>query len=72
MGWKSLGISLGRFLEGGWSLFGVSPVNAVPAGGSCRGLYQGRLAVPTFTGEFVIAASLGMVCLRIALAVIVD
>ena len=56
MGWKSLGISLGRFLLGGRSLFGVSPVNTVPAGGSCRGLYQGRFGVPTFTGALVIAS----------------
>jgi hypothetical protein len=34
MGWKSLGILVGRDLEGGRSLLGVSPVRAVPAGGS--------------------------------------
>jgi hypothetical protein len=55
MGWKSLGISFGRFLEGGRSLLGVSPVKTVPAGGSWIGLYQGRLGVGTLTGALFIA-----------------
>jgi len=54
MGWKSLGISFGRFFEGGKSLLGVSPVKVAPAGGSCIGLNQGRLGVGTLTGDLVI------------------
>jgi hypothetical protein len=54
MGSKSLGTVAGRFFEGGWSLLGCVPVRIVPAGGSWTGLYQLKLGVARFTGDFVI------------------